>query len=57
MTIVDSHPGTPEVPAGLRCRQALALPIYLIALILDCASSALDRLAAGIAGDDWPARP
>jgi hypothetical protein len=35
----------------------LALPIYMIALILDLASSALDRLAAGIAGDDWPARP
>jgi hypothetical protein len=54
---MDSHAGTHEVPARLRFRQALALPIYMIALILDFASSALDRLAAGIAGDDWPARP
>jgi hypothetical protein len=35
----------------------LALPIYTIALILDFAGSALDRLAARIAGDDWPACP
>ena len=57
MTIVDSHAGTHDVPVGLRYRQALALPIYTIALILDFAGSALDRLAARIAGDDWPACP
>jgi hypothetical protein len=32
----------------------VAWPIYLIALILDVAASALGRLAARIAGDDWP---
>jgi hypothetical protein len=31
-----------------------ALPAYTIALILDWASAALDRLAAYITGDDWP---
>jgi hypothetical protein len=30
------------------------LPNYTIALILDWASAALDRLAAYITGDDWP---
>jgi hypothetical protein len=35
-------------------RQALALPIYVISLILDVASVALGRLAAWVAGDDWP---
>jgi hypothetical protein len=38
----------------LRLRQAAAWPIYLIALILDFASAGLGRLAAWIAGDDWP---
>jgi hypothetical protein len=42
------------VPASLRLRHALALPVYAIALILGYASAALDRLAAYIAGDDWP---
>jgi hypothetical protein len=32
----------------------LALPVYMVALILDFASGALGRLAAWIAGDDWP---
>lgn len=41
-------------PASHRLRHALALPVYTIALILDFASAALDRLAAWIAGDDWP---
>jgi hypothetical protein len=35
-------------------RRALALPIYTVALILDFISAALGRLAARIAGDDWP---
>jgi hypothetical protein len=38
-------------PIVLRIRQALALPIYAIALILDFASDALGMLAAKIAGD------
>jgi hypothetical protein len=39
---------------ALRFRQALALPIYTLALILDYTAAALGRLAAWIAGDDWP---
>ena len=35
-------------------RRALALPIYTLALILDAAAGVLGRLAARIAGDDWP---
>jgi hypothetical protein len=35
-----------------RLRQALALPIYAVALALDFAGTALGRLAAWIAGDD-----
>jgi hypothetical protein len=30
------------------------LPLYTVSLILDYASAALGRLAARIAGDDWP---
>jgi hypothetical protein len=33
----------------------LALPVYVVALLLDFASGALGCLAARIAGDDWPA--
>ncbi|SHH22282.1 hypothetical protein [Bradyrhizobium erythrophlei] len=36
----------------LRC--VLALPIYTLALILDVAAAVLGRLAALVAGDDWP---
>jgi hypothetical protein len=43
------------VPVSLRLRQALAFPIYTIALILDYVSAALGSLAARIAGDHWPA--
>ena len=39
---------------SIRIRQAIALPIYAVALILDFASDALGRLAAWIARDDWP---
>jgi hypothetical protein len=35
-------------------RYGLALPVYVVALLLDVASAALGRLAARIAGDDWP---
>jgi len=34
--------------------RALALSIYTLALILDIAAAVLSRLAARIAGDDWP---
>jgi hypothetical protein len=37
-----------------RARQAVALPVYTVALLLDYLSAALGRLAAWIAGDDWP---
>jgi hypothetical protein len=37
-----------------RVRQAVALPIYALALILDFSASAVGNLAAWIAGDDWP---
>jgi hypothetical protein len=37
----------------LRVRQALALPLYTISLILDFASEALGFLAAKVAGDPW----
>jgi hypothetical protein len=30
------------------------LPVYTVALLLDYLSTALGRLAAWIAGDDWP---
>jgi hypothetical protein len=32
----------------------LALPIYTLALILDYTAAAIARLAAWVAGDDWP---
>jgi hypothetical protein len=35
-------------------RQAAALPVYTLALILSYLSDGLGRLAAWIAGDDWP---
>jgi hypothetical protein len=41
-------------PLFIRLRRALALPIYTLSLILDLASGALGRLAAWIAGNDWP---
>jgi hypothetical protein len=41
-------------PLFLRVRQAVALPIYTLALVLDVAAAALGRLGALIAGDDWP---
>jgi hypothetical protein len=39
----------PTMPARLRVRQALALPIYVLSLLL-----VFGCLAAGMAGDDWP---
>jgi hypothetical protein len=35
-------------------RRAIALPVYTVALLLDYLSAALGRLAAWVAGDDWP---
>ncbi len=40
--------------ASTKLRQALALPVYTVALVLDYLSGALGVLAASIAGDDWP---
>jgi hypothetical protein len=37
----------------LQLRQAIALPIYTLALVPEVAATALARRAA-IAGDDWP---
>ena len=37
-----------------RFRQAVALPLYAVALVLDYLSDALSRLTAWIADDDWP---
>jgi hypothetical protein len=37
-----------------RLRQAIALPVYTLGLLLDYLSDALGRLGAWIAGDDWP---
>jgi len=41
------------VSNGCPARQAIALPIYTVALLLDLLSDGLGRLAAWIAGDDW----
>jgi len=41
-------------PLCLRLRQAMAWPIYTIALVFDLVSAGPGRLAAWIAGDDWP---
>jgi hypothetical protein len=38
-------------------RRILALPIYIVALIVSFLSDALGSLAAWIAGDDWPRWP
>jgi hypothetical protein len=40
--------------ASLQLRQAIALPVYTVGLLLDYLAAALGRLAAWIAGDDWP---
>jgi len=37
-----------------KAAESPALPFYMVALILDFASTALGCLAARIAGDDWP---
>ena len=46
------NPGMPS--ASIRLRQALAMPIYVVALVLDYTAAALGRLAAWVAGDPWP---
>lgn len=35
-------------------RQTIALPVYTLGLLMNYLSAALGRLAAKIAGDDWP---
>ena len=50
MMMVEQQP----VSALRRFRQAAAMPIYALAPMLDFLSAALGRLAAWIAGDDWP---
>jgi hypothetical protein len=42
------------VSANALPRRALALPIYTIALLLDFTGAMQGRLAAWIAGDNWP---
>jgi hypothetical protein len=46
--MLDDYP----VPVLRRLRQAIALPLYTVALVYTAA--ALGRLAAVVAGDDWP---
>jgi hypothetical protein len=43
------HVAAQTMPARLRVRQVLALPIYVLTLLL-----VFGCLAVGIAGDDWP---
>jgi hypothetical protein len=43
------HVAAQTVPTCLWVRQALALPIYVLTLLL-----VFGCLAAGMAGDDWP---
>jgi hypothetical protein len=43
-----------KTPPLQRLRQASALPLYAVALLLDYLGAALGRLAALIAGDSWP---
>jgi hypothetical protein len=42
------------VPPCRELRCVLVLPIYTLAPILDVAAAVLGRLAALVAGDDWP---
>jgi hypothetical protein len=43
-----------RVTVWRRLRQAIALPVYTVGLLLNYLSGALGWLAAWIAGDDWP---
>jgi hypothetical protein len=45
---------TVSANALLHLRCAVAFPVYAVALVLDFMSGALGKLAAKIAGDDWP---
>jgi hypothetical protein len=55
MSVLGLHDHKPSEGSGLlQLRQAAALPIYAVALVLDFAAAALGNLAAKIAGDDWP---
>jgi len=50
----SKRPERGVVTLCLWIRRAIALPVYTIGLLLDYLSAALGRLAAWIAGDDWP---
>jgi hypothetical protein len=43
------HVAAQTMPTCVRVRHALALPIYVLTLLL-----VFGCLAAGVAGDDWP---
>ena len=44
----------PQETLWPKIRRALAWPFYIVAAVLVFASYMLGRLAAWIAGDDWP---
>jgi len=46
----NCEPVAPENKPPMRLRQAVALPVYSVALIMDYSAAALGK----IAGDDWP---
>jgi hypothetical protein len=45
---------TEQVPRSLKLRRGIALPLYATALILSYLSDAIGKLAARVAGDNWP---
>jgi hypothetical protein len=54
MLVFQSVSDDPQpVPPFLRVSRVIALPIYMLSLILDYASTTLGSLAALVAGDDW----
>ena len=44
----------PQDRLSKKIRQGLALPLYAIGLLMSYATDLLAKLAAWIAGDDWP---
>ena len=53
MLSLHHHKVSADKSRLLQLRQAIALPIYALALVLEVAATALARHAA-IAGEDWP---
>ena len=43
-----------ETSPRSKLRRALAVPLYVVALLLDVVAAGLGRLAAWLAGDGWP---